>query len=336
MKSSLSSITFCILSLCVIGCFSPGTTQGGVDQFQGPILKNNYGNPLPEYKAGPLSGFIDKPSIYIGYMGSERGLRAGYTGLVLPGTCVSSYFDYNLRGISLAMSIPLELPGKISAQLEGLYLFTMSSGADQDITWLTMPPGTRRWAWTRSCFYNLQGELLYPIDNTYSFMGGIRWESLDTTFGNPNPDYPFTVAYMESGLSVAIYQPFLGLRINQSLGNSSRALLQLIGFPVMLASLQHFNTCNNAGIPFAHVGNQNISDGYFLEIKGEFGLNKFLGFDFAAFLTWDMFRGTCTMNLERRDGAIPPSVSSDAVDFLYYRSSFTLGGKFEVPFSTSF
>ncbi|MFH0960156.1 MAG: hypothetical protein V1897_15795, partial [Pseudomonadota bacterium] len=337
MKTALSSIGVWTLTiLLLIGWLFPGTAQAGPDLLQGPVLRNPEGNSFSNCETKPLSGFIEKPSVYIGYMGSDRGLRAGYDGLVRPGTCVSSYFEYNLRGISLSGSIPLQLTREMSAKFEGLYLFTMASDADQDITWLTMPPGTRHWDWTRSCFYNLQGELIYQIDNTFSFIAGFRWESLATTFGNPNPDYPFTVPYMESGLSVEIYQPFVGFSAKQSLGNGGQALFQLIGFPAMLASLQHFNTCNNAGTPFAHVGNQTIGNGYFIEIKGEFGLTTSLGIDAAAFLTWDLFSGSCIMNLERRDGANPPSVTAADVDFSYYRSSVTLGGKFVVPFSTPF
>lgn len=333
MCSTLSTLTLVVsIILSILFGLSPEQASGGMNTFQDSILKTYGGTSELNGSTAPLADLADKPAVYIGYMGFRKGLRAGYTGLVLPGSCVSSYFVYDLRGISLGGSIPINLPGRFSARFEGSYLFAMSSKADQNITWLTMPPGTRKWAWTRSCFYNLQAETLYAMDEKSSFIAGIRWESLSTTFGDPNPDYPFTVPYMESGLSIGLYQPFVGLAYKSTAGKT-RSLFQLIGFPAMLASLQHFNTCNNAGIPFAHVGEENISNGYFFEIKAEFGLDALSGLDVSAFLLWDMFRGTCTMNLERRDGAIPPSVTSADVDFLYQRSNLTVGGKINFPFS---
>jgi hypothetical protein len=64
-------------------------------------------------------------------------------------------------------------------------------------------------------------------------------------------------------------------------------------------------------VPFAHVGSQDIRNGYFFEAHGEFGLKGSIGFDIAAFLTWELFRGTCLMNLERRDAS--PSLTAATV-----------------------
>ncbi|MGC8602928.1 MAG: hypothetical protein ACP5VS_04485 [Desulfomonilaceae bacterium] len=273
------------------------------------------------------------PAIYIGYMGNNNGIRAGYTGLVLPGTCVSSYFVYSLEGIMLAATAPVSFSRSLSMRLSGSYLVAMKSNAEQEITWLTFPPGIRYWDWTRSSLYGLGAEAVYSAGQGYSFLAGFRWESLTTNFGDPNPDYYFTASGMESALSLQNYQPFIGAQVEQGFGNSD-LLLKLIGFPVMLASVQHFNTCNNRGVPFAHVGSANINNGYFAEATGEIRFKRSTACELSGFLSWEWVRGTCLMNLERRDFGPPETVTAATVDFLYDRSSWIFGGKISIPFVT--
>ena len=237
-------------------------------------------------------------------MGRDNGVRAGYNGLVLPGTCVSSYFIYDLRGVNLTGEIPIEISKSVSARFGGSYLFAMSSAADQDITWLDMPPGTRSWAWTRSSYYGLTGEARYSSSDAFTLIAGFRWNSLNTNFGNPNPDYPFTISNMESGLSVNMYQPFIGAEVSQKLVGSN-LLLKVVGFPLMPGYIQHFNTCNNHGVPFAHVGAESIRNGYYVEVNGELSFMKSGGYELSAFCAWELFRGTCQMTIERRDSGPP-------------------------------
>lgn len=155
---------------------------------------------------------------------------------------------------------------------------------------------------------------------------------MTTNFGDPNPDYYFKASGMESALSAQNYQPFIGVRVEQGFGNSS-LLLKLIGFPVVLASIQHFNTCNSKGVPFAYVGSANINNGYFVEATGEIRFIRSTACELAGFLSWELVRGTCLMNLERRDSGPPETVTAATVDFLYDRSSLILGGKISIPFA---
>ena len=277
----------------------------------------------------------DGPALGIGYTDTTPRLRAGYTGLVLPGACVSSYFVYSLRGIFLGGSFPINLGRDVTAQIRGEYLFAANTDAEQEITWLHLPPGVRQWTWARSSAWWLQGEVAYALDPSWSLLAGLRWETVITRFGSPIPDYPFTVADMESGLSLNVYQPFIGLKASQDLGGG-RVLLRIIGLPAMVGSLEHFNTCNNAGVPFAHVGSSGIKSGYFLQAHGEMSMAAMTGWQASAFLTWDLYRGTCPMNLERRDAGPPVTMTSATVDFSYDRSSLTFGVKLAVPLAIPF
>lgn len=298
---------------------------------------NNSGSTTPSslFNAPVIGSRAEQINVSLGYMGRANGVRAGYNGLVLPGTCVSSYFIYDLRGINLTGEVPIQISKFVSARFWGSYLVSMSSPADQDITWLDMPPGTRSWAWTRSSYYGLAGEARYSSSDAFTFIAGFRWNSLNTNFGNPNPDYPFTISNMESGLSVTMYQPFVGAQVSQKLVGSN-LLLKVVGFPLMPGNIQHFNTCNNHGTPFAHVGAESIRNGYYVEVNGEFNFVKSGGYALSAFCALELFRGTCQMTIERRDSGPPLSITSDPVDFSYDSSIFTLGGKAALPFATPF
>jgi hypothetical protein len=273
----------------------------------------------------------DSPAVAIGYTDTAPRMRAGYTGLVLPGACVSSYFVYNLRGLILNGALPVRVSPGLSGRVAGEYLFAAETEADQEITWLHLPPGIRQWTWARTSAWWLQGEITYAIDSSCSFLAGLRWETIITRFGNPVPDYFFTVADMESGLSLNLYQPYIGLEAYQGMG-AGRVLLRIAGFPAMVGLLEHYNTCNNNGVPFAHVGSSGIKSGYFLQAHGELSITTMNGWETSAFLTWDLYRGTCPMNLERRDAGPPVTMTSATVDFSYDRSSLTLGAKMAVQF----
>lgn len=282
--------------------------------------------------SSPDLGIIhESPALGIGYTDTVPRMRAGYTGLVLPGACVSSYFVYSFRGLTINGSFPIRLSPSLSGRVTGEYLFAAETEADQEITWLHLPPGIRQWTWASSSAWWLQGEIAYAIDPSCSFLAGLKWETVITRFGNPVPDYFFTVADMESGLSLNLYQPYIGLEAYRGVG-AGRVLLRIAGFPTMVGLLEHYNTCNNAGIPFAHVGSSGIKSGYFLQAHGELGITTMNGWETSAFLTWDLYRGTCPMNLERRDAGPPVTMTSATVDFSYDRSSLTLGAKLAVPF----
>lgn len=300
-----------------------------------PVHASAWLSSLGKTSPGILSSSNGGLVLNIGYMGGNRSLAAGYTGLVLPGACVSSYFVYDLKGLLVSAAVPLFEMNKLSGTIRGSYLFSTDVSADQEITWLYFPTGTRTWNKARSAFFKLEGEVGYSVDDSYSFIGGVRWESLSTNFGDPDPSYYFTISAMESGLGIGIYQPFVGASYLQRLGNKLLSV-RLAGFPVMLATLEHFNTCNNNGEPFAHVGRQDIRSGYFLEASCEIRATRFSGIDIGAFLNWELYRGTCIMNLERRAMGPPETVTAADVNFIYNRSSFTIGANAVMPFSSPF
>jgi len=225
-------------------------------------------------------------------------LRIGYSGLVPPGECGSSYFVYPLGGIEVGASLPLRLANAVDLKLYGSYLFTRSVDADQQITWLTFPSGIRHWRRSSTDSYTLGAEFLSPVGSGTALVGGIRWESLTTTFKDPNPEYLLTVDTMQAQVTVTMYEPYVGFRFQQGIGPGGLTV-RLVGFPFFLATIQHFNTCNKDGDPLAHVGHANVSRGYFVEAAVEYRLALLQGLEASGFVAWDVYRGQVPMYLER-------------------------------------
>jgi hypothetical protein len=274
-------------------------------------------------------------SVYVGWVFTPQRLRIGYSGLVLPGKCGSSHFLYPLNGVRVGGSVPVRLLDRFDLRAYGSYLFPQNREADQEITWLIFPTGFRQWRHTRSDSYVLGGELLMPSAGGTALVGGFRWESLTTTFKDPDPTYRLTVDTMQSQVTVTAYEPYVGFRLQQSAGPGTMTA-GLVGLPFLLATIQHFNTCNNAGDPLAHVGSAKVTRGYFVEASAEYRLGLVHGFEATGFVAWDLYHGECPMFLERIDSGLGNSTTGAVVDFSYDRSSFTVGGKVDLSWNLPF
>ncbi|MBI4965287.1 MAG: hypothetical protein HY913_18570 [Desulfomonile tiedjei] len=267
-------------------------------------------------------------SLHAGWMTAPGRIHAGYDGLVPPGACVSSFFVYPLSGVEVGGSLPIRLTDRCALRVYGSYLIPYNPQADQEITWTIFPPGVREWRRSNSEMYKIGGEALYRMSGEMALVGGFRLQSLLTNFSDPNPDYLFTVPWMEAQTTVAIYEPYVGIRLE--LNSTPGALnFRLVGFPVLFATIQHFNTCNNNGIPFAHTGRQNATRGYFVEASAEYRLGLFQGVQAAGFVDWNAYHGHCPMTIERHEGGPNPSVTSATVAWSHHISSLVVGARID-------
>jgi hypothetical protein len=168
-----------------------------------------------------------------------------------------------------------------------------------------------------------------------ALVGGFRLESLLTNFSDPNPDYVDTVPWMQAQTTVTVYEPYVGIRLQQSqrLGGLS---LQVVGFPSLFATIQHLNVCNNNGVPYAHTGSQNATRGFFVEVSGEYRLRLFQGVEAAGFVDWNVYHGQCPMTIERHVGGVSPAVTTGPVAWSHHISSLVVGGKVEMSWNLPF
>jgi len=289
----------------------------------GPFQMPFFGAPASQEDSWPAA------NVSVGVSTTPRRLRIGYSGLVPPGECGSSYFVYPLGGIEVGASLPLRLANAFDVKFYGSYLFTRSVDADQQITWLTFPSGIRHWRRSSTDSYTLGAEILSPLGSGTALVGGTRWESLTTTFKDPNPEYLLTVDTMQAQVTVTMYEPYVGFRFQQGVGPGGLTV-RLVGFPFFLATIQHFNTCNKDGDPLAHVGHANVSRGYFVEAAVEYRLGLPQGLEASGFVAWDVYRGQVPMYLERINAALGNSTTGAVVDFSYDRTSLIVGGKVEL------
>jgi hypothetical protein len=323
----LAGLRLCGLLLCLLAALPVAGVQA---QTTGAL-------PLPSIGTAPVQLGMPAgatcqdsrqafPSLFAAWTSTPTRATIGYSGLILPGQCVASYFVYPIEGIRVGGSLPIRLTSSFELKAYGSYLFVFQTEADQEINWLNTPPGVRQWRQTRSDSYLLAAEGIWRLNDGTGLVGGVRYESLTSTFGDPNPNYQFTVPNMESQATVTAYQPYLGVRFHQSVREGD-ITVRFVGFPCFLAGIQHFNTCNNAGVPFAHVGSSNMSKGYFLEGSAEYSLGLFQGFQASGFVAWDMQHGECPMYLERIDGGAGNSTTGTVVNFRYDKNAVTVGAK---------
>ncbi|MFH1112558.1 MAG: hypothetical protein V1792_01430 [Pseudomonadota bacterium] len=284
--------------------------------------------------AGSVISKVDSPaaSFFAGFMTTPSQIHVGYDGLVLPGACVSSFFVYPLRGVEVGGSIPIRLTDRHALRVYGSYFMTDHPLSDQEITWTTFPQGTREWRHSKSQWYKFGGEALYRMPGSTALVGGFRRESLLTNFSDPNPAYLFTIPEMQAQTMVSIYEPYVGVRLQQSRGPDGLSL-QLVGFPLLFATIEHLNVCNNRGIPFAHTGKQNTSKGFFAEISAECRVGLFRGTSAAAFVDWSIYQGRCAMTIDRHEGGPSPGVTSATVIWSHYISSLVVGARMETSWS---
>ncbi|MBI5568594.1 MAG: hypothetical protein HY914_01480 [Desulfomonile tiedjei] len=261
-------------------------------------------------------------------MTAPNRIHVGYDGLVPPGACVSSVFVYPLGGVQVGGSLPILATDRYALRVYGAYLIPHNSQAEQEITWTNNPPGVREWRRSDSQLYKLGGEGMYRVSGDMALVGGLRWESLLTNFSDPNPAYRFTVPWMEAQTTVTAYEPYVGIRLQAS-SRLGGLTLQLVGFPFLFVTIEHLNTCNNNGVPFAHTGSRNATNGYFVEAMVEYRLGLFQGVGAAGFVEWNAYRGQCDMNIERHEGGLTPLVTSATVSWTHHISSLVLGARIE-------
>ncbi|MEI8181627.1 MAG: hypothetical protein WCG29_02875 [Desulfomonile sp.] len=274
-------------------------------------------------------------SLYACWMTVPNRIHPGYDGLVLPGACISSFFVDPLSGVQVGGSLPIRLADQYALRVYGSYLIAHNPQASQDLTWTNNPPGIREWRHSNSESYKFGGEMLYQMSGDMTLVGGFRLESLLTNFSDPNPDYVDTAAWLQAQTTVTVYEPYVGIRLQQCPRRGGLSL-QAVAFPFLFATIQHLNVCDNNGVPYAHTGSQYAHEGFFVEASAEYRLWLFQGLEAAGFVDWNVYQGHCPMTIERHQGGVNRSATTGAVAWSHLISSLVVGGKVEMSWSLPF
>lgn len=190
----------------------------------------------------------------------------------------------------------------------------------------------RNWS-TKNDTYSFTGIGFYNVFHSAALLGGFRWDHMETSFLNPDHDVAIMGARTdESVLIVNIYQPFLGVLVDQ--GGPSRVLrFGLYGWPQLYGSVRYEETVGGAAPSPARIRDlsTNVSDGYFWEIFGEYGLkNSVYGAGLSAYAKWTQYhvRGTLKSDVNFVGAG---TVASDRFDISIYRNSWTVGANLSIP-----
>lgn len=274
-------------------------------------------------------------SLYAGWMTVPNRIHVGYDGLVLPGACISSFFVYPLSGVQIGGSLPIRFADQYVLRVYGSYLIANNPQASQELTWTNNSPGTREWRHSNTQSYKFGGEMLYRISDETSVVGGFRLESLLTNFSDANPDYIFTASWLNAQTTLTIYEPYVGIRLQQS-SRLGGLTLQAVAFPFLFATIQHLNVCDNNGVPFAHTGSQYAHEGFFVEASAEYRFGLFQGVEAAGFVDWNVYQGRCPMTIERHQGGVNPAVTTGNVAWSHLISYLVIGAKLDVSWNLPF
>jgi hypothetical protein len=322
--------------LCLLNCFHVSQAAGQAPGSPGiPVLGSLFDQ---RWFAAGSAGLKDSwadASIDLGWLTTPSRIHVGYDGLVLPGSCISSFFVYPLGGLQVGASVPIRMAGALPLRVYGSYLIPHNPSADQELTWTHDPPGIREWRRSNSQWFKVGGEVLYPAAGQMALVGGFRWESLLSNFSDPNPDYIFTISSLQAQTTLQVYTPYVGVLLRTS-SSPEGLTAKLVGFPYLFASIEHLNVCNNAGVPFAHTGNQSTNTGFFIEASAEYRTRLSSGVEAVGFIDWNVYHGHCDMTIERHEGGATPITTAGTVAWSHDISYLVLGGKIQMSWNLPF
>jgi hypothetical protein len=194
--------------------------------------------------------------------------------------------------------------------------------------------GSRHWR-AKNDTYCFDGMGFYNFYERAALVGGFRWNHLETSFDRPDGEQNIAgLAGDEAVLTTNVYQPYLGAMIDQ--GGASYVLrLGVIGWPQLYGSAEYEQTVGNAAAVGARINGMTakVSDGYFWEAFGEYGLRTqtLMGAAVAVFGTWTQYHLKGTFNVDADYIGGVPASASDYWGISMHRNSWTAGVKLDIP-----
>ncbi len=194
--------------------------------------------------------------------------------------------------------------------------------------------GTRYWH-VKNDNYSFTGLGFYNLYRSAALVGGFRWDHLETTFDRPSwTPAILSLAGDEASLTVNIYQPFVGVMVDQ--GGPSRVLrVGFITWPQLYGSVKYGQTFGAFGTGSRVSGlSAKVNEGYFWEIFGEYGLREqmFMGAALSIFGSWTQYHLKGHFNADVNQIGVG-NVGSDLFNISMHRNSWTAGVKIDIPLS---
>ncbi|MDQ7783939.1 MAG: hypothetical protein RDU20_13735 [Desulfomonilaceae bacterium] len=193
--------------------------------------------------------------------------------------------------------------------------------------------GSRHWN-TKNDTYCFDGMGFYNVYSTAALVGGFRWNHLETTFNNPSGVIGVAGLPGDEAVLVSnIYQPYVGVMVDQ--GGPSKVLrIGMIGWPQLYGSVKYEQTVGGALPAAARIGGltAEVSEGYFWEIFGEYGLREkaYMGAALSVFGKWTQYHIKGNFNLDW-DAVGFGNLGGDDWGISMHRNSWVAGVKLDIP-----
>jgi len=283
------------------------------------------GGPSCAPKADPKGGA--GLTFDVGYLISSRAAVLDITAEgAVPGGTSQFTHRYPVEGLWLALSADGRV-GDLGVFARGSWLVP-ANRLSEEFYLFSGATGHRNWS-TKIQWYNGDIAGLYPAYGGVSGIGGFRFDSFSTNFGDPagvSPNFTAARPGDEADLTMTAYIPYVGLVVNLD----SVVKFGLIGFPWVPGTVKYSSTFGGTvpgGLRYEASGN--LKRSYFLETFAEFGTQVMGGYaGIFGILTY--LHTAADVDLDRLGVAVPTSVS---YTLTHDRQNWILGGKFALSFN---
>jgi len=277
-------------------------------------------------------------ALEVGYTADRNGVtfdfsnNRGFAGLDFNDWKV----NYRLQGLWLGLSATVPVGQRLSFIANGSWLFPSNQRANEEEYFVPFTL-TRRWS-TSIQWSTVGAGAALNLDGPASLVAGFRWESLQTTFRDPElQNFQGGLPYDEADIKLNLYLPYVGLVMGLGSWLSStcapldpRVQVGLIGFPYTPGEIKYGETIGSLE-PRLKVSGP-IDNGFFMEAFlncncGLPGGGGTIGF----FAKWSYVHGKAgtTSSAEDFETGFGPS---DSVDVNFDRRNWILGAIFDVNF----
>lgn len=330
-------LTVVIVGIFVVTC-APGLVgaqsllPAGLPSFGGLFGGGGCAAPGCDPKLGGGLDFL------VGYLDTNRSL---VTELSAQGDdfagLLSLRRSYPVRGLWLALLAHGSLNENVGVFARGSWLVAQRVRPQHELYTLqgeeNIDPGGSDWT-AKPQWYNVDAGLLYTFSScgvagNASFIGGFRFDSLDTTFTRSQNF--FNIAGLpgdNSDLGVTSYIPYVGLMMQQG----PAVKVGLIGFPYVPGTVKYKETVGDAepvASRFSYSGN--FRNSYFLEAFAEYGAS-IPGGSIGIFGIWSYLHARSDVSVSGDWVGLGNLVQSQSFDFNYDRQNWIFGGKAAITF----
>jgi hypothetical protein len=273
----------------------------------------------------PVAPGLGPLVFYVGWMPDNRNVGFGAGGAPLGGIYQLDQ-EYDSRGLWLGLQESVVLSDWLGVMATGWYLFPSNSSSVE--VYNNGVLGTRTWD-TSTQWWFVDGALLIGGGCTgLSAIVGLRFDYFNTQFTNSNPFNTFGLGLLGDGATVNSqgWIPLLGTQCAYA-SSTTNLTVRVVGFPTLLGNVKYTETIGGLGAAGSAQFSGTYNGGYFLEVFSEYSRMFGLG-GIGVFARWNMTHGKSNSDLSL-DG-----LGSNGFDLGVNRTSWTLGGSFNLSFNT--